>query len=207
MSGWLRAGVLTLLVFGVLVVLGVGADPYQALLHVAVGVGIVAASYVVAGAVIVLLARVTRARSLRRVVFALAPNSAGRVMSMLVAFVTVSPAMVSQADAETHPTSMPVVHEDATEMQRFVQRFGFASDAATMVRDSATYTVQAGDSFWRIAARQVDAVRLDASVRDVAVYWLTLIEANFDVLVDAGNPDLLHVGQVLALPPVQDVQP
>jgi nucleoid-associated protein YgaU len=37
--------------------------------------------------------------------------------------------------------------------------------------------------------------------RQVAAYWLVLIEANRDRLVVADNPDLLYPGQVLVLPP------
>jgi nucleoid-associated protein YgaU len=63
-----------------------------------------------------------------------------------------------------------------------------------------SYTVVAGDSFWQIAKRQVEAHDATAPVRAVAVYWLELIETNLDELVVAGDPNLLLPGQVLQLP-------
>lgn len=58
-----------------------------------------------------------------------------------------------------------------------------------------------GESFWSIAADHVRAASPDASDAEVADYWQQLIDQNVDRLVDPGNPDLLHVGQQLRLPP------
>jgi hypothetical protein len=66
----------------------------------------------------------------------------------------------------------------------------------------ATHTVVAGESFWSIAEGEV-ARRLGRPPTDpdVAPYWLRLIDANRDRLVDPAEPDLLHPGQTLLLPP------
>ena len=60
-------------------------------------------------------------------------------------------------------------------------------------------TVAPGDSFWTIAADAVAGAGLPDAV--VAQYWEALMDANADRLVEPGNPDLLHVGQDLILPP------
>ena len=61
--------------------------------------------------------------------------------------------------------------------------------------------VQPGDSFWRIAEQQL-AQQLGAPPTTAAIttYWVQLVDRNADRLVEAGNPDLLHPGQVLVLP-------
>ena len=58
-----------------------------------------------------------------------------------------------------------------------------------------------GDSFWSIAE---DVVIDRGGPRDegsIARYWRNLVAANLDGLVDPGNPDLIHPGQRLTLPP------
>lgn len=59
-----------------------------------------------------------------------------------------------------------------------------------------TVAVEVGDSFWSIAS---DAAA--AGGVDVVQYWSALVDLNMDRLVEPGNPDLLHVGQTLRLPP------
>lgn len=68
----------------------------------------------------------------------------------------------------------------------------------------SSWTVEAGDSFWSIAAETVvetAAPTGDApSDRRVIGYWRRLVEANRGRLLDPGNPDLLVPGQEIALP-------
>jgi nucleoid-associated protein YgaU len=65
-----------------------------------------------------------------------------------------------------------------------------------------TWVVAPGDSFWSIAEDVVaDTVGRPPSDGEVTRYWRTLVDRNRDRLV-SGDPDLLHPGQVLALPPV-----
>ena len=66
----------------------------------------------------------------------------------------------------------------------------------------ATVVVQPGDSFWSITEELV-TLRLGRPPTDKEVIgpWLDLIARNGQVLADPGDPDLLHPGAVLHLPP------
>jgi nucleoid-associated protein YgaU len=46
-----------------------------------------------------------------------------------------------------------------------------------------------------------DSLGRPGSEREVARYWVVLVEANRDRLVDPTNPDLIYPNQVLRLPP------
>jgi hypothetical protein len=70
-------------------------------------------------------------------------------------------------------------------------------DAATA---PLSWTVEAGDSFWSIAAETVAPASDAPDDRRVIGYWRRLVEANHGRLVDPGNPDLLVPGQELVLP-------
>jgi hypothetical protein len=65
----------------------------------------------------------------------------------------------------------------------------------------ATWTVEPGDSFWRIAARTL-AATWDRPVTDGEIdpYWRAVIAANRAKLADQANPDLLYPAQVMTLP-------
>lgn len=63
------------------------------------------------------------------------------------------------------------------------------SAAETPKKASATYTVVSGDSLSKIAKRHYG----DANK------WKAIFEANRDLI---SNPDLIHPGQVLTLPPL-----
>jgi hypothetical protein len=66
-----------------------------------------------------------------------------------------------------------------------------------------TWRVEAGDSFWSVAAEVVaDALGRPPTDAEVAPYWADLVEANRDRLV-TGDPDLVYPGQYLRLPPVE----
>jgi hypothetical protein len=70
------------------------------------------------------------------------------------------------------------------------------------------WLVQPGDHLWNIAERIVghvmghDALGRVPSDADVARYWLQLVSANRDRLVDADHPDLILPGQRLVVPRV-----
>jgi hypothetical protein len=66
---------------------------------------------------------------------------------------------------------------------------------------ASPWIVEAGDSFWSIAAETVSRSGDGApDVRGLVGYWRRLIEANRHRLLDPANPDLLVPGQELVLP-------
>ena len=68
--------------------------------------------------------------------------------------------------------------------------------------EAATWAVEPGDSFWRIARVHLERTTgREPANREVLPYWRTLIDTNRDELADPANPDLLLVGQNLTLPP------
>lgn len=75
-----------------------------------------------------------------------------------------------------------------------------AADGAPAPIVAPTHTVVAGESFWTVATEVVGATG-ERGTDAVAAYWTRLVDANADRLVQPGNPDLVHVGQVLVLPP------
>jgi nucleoid-associated protein YgaU len=68
-----------------------------------------------------------------------------------------------------------------------------------------THDVAEGDSLWTIARDHLAEVRGggadEPTLREVASYWLRVIEANRDRLA-SGDPDLIYPGEQIVLPPV-----
>jgi hypothetical protein len=76
---------------------------------------------------------------------------------------------------------------------------GPADDAVT----PGEVRVDAGESFRAIAEDRVAAeLGAVASAATVTAYWSALVRAKADRLVEPGNPDLLHVGQAVLVPPL-----
>jgi nucleoid-associated protein YgaU len=75
--------------------------------------------------------------------------------------------------------------------------------ADTNPPEEPSITVAVGDSFWSIAEQLVQH-QLGRRPDDGEVLepWLALIDANRDRLVEPEDPDLLHPGQILRLPPL-----
>lgn len=71
-----------------------------------------------------------------------------------------------------------------------------ATDHAASADPARTVQVRVGDSLWAIAARTLGP---DASTADVASYWHRMQALNAPAL--RADPDLLHPGQHLRLPP------
>lgn len=66
---------------------------------------------------------------------------------------------------------------------------------------TAKWRVERGEHLWGIAASVVaQRTGTEPVVREVADYWLRLIDENRDRFVDPANPDLIHAGLVLTLP-------
>lgn len=75
-------------------------------------------------------------------------------------------------------------------------------DDARRPRPGPTHEVAPGDSFWSIAEEEVSRhLGRPATTGETAAWWILLVEANRERLVDALDPDLLLPGQVLVLPP------
>lgn len=64
------------------------------------------------------------------------------------------------------------------------------------------WIVKPGDDLWSIAAWVMESdLGRSPSNREVAPYWLRLIEANRSALPDPDNPSLIFAGERIALPP------
>jgi hypothetical protein len=64
--------------------------------------------------------------------------------------------------------------------------------------------VAPGDSFWSIAEHLVlNHLGRPPADDEVLEPWLAMIDINRDRLLDPDNPDLIHPGQVLRLPPTE----
>ena len=73
---------------------------------------------------------------------------------------------------------------------------------AQMAPAPTTWTVAPGESLWTIAEELLaDAWQRAPSDGEVDPYWRTLVERNRGRLVDPGDADLIHPGQVLEVPP------
>ena len=68
-------------------------------------------------------------------------------------------------------------------------------DAVTASGAAGTYTVERGDSLWKITQRMLGE---DASIDQIAAAWPVLYESNRGVI--GGNPSLIFAGQVLQIP-------
>jgi hypothetical protein len=68
-----------------------------------------------------------------------------------------------------------------------------------------THTVTGGEHLWSIAAARVASASgrasADLAPADIAPYWLRVVELNRRRL-RSGNPDLVHPGEVVELPPL-----
>jgi hypothetical protein len=61
------------------------------------------------------------------------------------------------------------------------------------------HVVRRGESFWTIAAGLAGegTAGRPAGIDEIAPLWQQLVDQNADILVEPGNPDLLHPGQVV----------
>ena len=184
------------------------ADPYGFVVNVVMVLAWASGTYLLFVAVVAVLSGVFRSRRWR-LLWRFTPSRLSRWLAGAMLLSGVSPA--AAAGAAPMPSAgmpfAPAVVGFSDDVQSFLDRLGLLNppvEHAPLQR--STHTVVAGDSFWRIAQLQVAAAAQLAgsavSVRAVATYWLTLIDANLEILIDASNPDFLQVGQVLTLPPL-----
>lgn len=77
------------------------------------------------------------------------------------------------------------------------------ADEPALHLDGASHTIEPGEHLWAVAARTLEQHSAATPTEtEVAAYWLELIERNRDRLPDPTDPDLVHPGTVLALPPL-----
>ena len=76
-----------------------------------------------------------------------------------------------------------------------------AAPASAPVAPSMVVEVQPGDHLWGISERRVArALRRQPTHAEVHDYWVALMAANAELLVEPGNPNLVVPGQHLVLP-------
>jgi len=212
---WRRLGGVVLVAAGLIAggsMFARAADPYGSLVTAAFVLALLAGSYLVVIVALTVLAATLRSHLLRQLLSRFAPGRLSRLIAGALLLGGMSPA---EANSAVEPSRVQffslhgLVEPRNDDVQALVDRLGFSAQQSLdeVILGNSSYTVTAGDSFWRIAERFVQAAGKqagsDVTVRDVATYWLTLVELNFDELVEAGNPDLLFVGQVLELPPLK----
>lgn len=211
---WWRLTCVAVLAVSLIGISGVVAqtlNPYGVLVLVAIALSLTTGTYLFALVGLTMLSRLFRSHSLRRVLLRCTPGKLSRWLAGAMLLSGVSPAAALNAPTPSADVWLPPPQFNETmqsDVQEFLDRLGLRSPAPDVdpMANSSTYMTVAGDSFWRIAKRQVQKTTLDSDVpvRVVAAYWLRLIEANLDELIEAGNPDRLQVGQVLLLPPLDD---
>jgi hypothetical protein len=104
-------------------------------------------------------------------------------------------------DLPVAPPAVPAPGEGTASM-RLVDAGSPATTPPSAAIRSDDVTVEVGDSFWSIAAEELDRRGgAHPSDRQIVPYWRRLIEHNRARLVDPGNPDLIYPGQVVSLPP------
>ncbi len=113
-----------------------------------------------------------------------------------------SPSVGSDAPAPSGevPSPGPVRAPDAVGPGETGATDGESPDVRRQEDGERTVEVGPGGSFWSVAVASLEATG-SVSEAELLEYWDALVTANLDRLVDPGNPDLLHVGQTLVLPP------
>lgn len=77
-----------------------------------------------------------------------------------------------------------------------------STSASPGQRGVEVWIVKPGDDLWSIAASVMESdLGRSPSNREVAPYWLRLIEANRSALPDPDNPSLIFAGEPITLPP------
>jgi len=71
-----------------------------------------------------------------------------------------------------------------------------------VARPERAVTVEPGDNLWSIAAAALESTGGQApDERQIAAYWLRVIELNRARLPEPGDPNLLFPGDAILLPP------
>ncbi len=76
-------------------------------------------------------------------------------------------------------------------------------DIVIVADASLEVVVRPGDNLWDLAARRIQtALGREVADTEVAPYWVEVIHAN-QQRIRSGDPDLIHPGEVILLPPVR----
>lgn len=119
----------------------------------------------------------------------------GAVSSGQPAVITPEPILLIDAGPTVIEPSAHA-HRNVTPPGPHAGGFGRYEVAAT----PDAWVVEAGDHLWHIAERTLEAAAHPTDEATVTAYWTRLIAANTAAL--DGDPDIIHVGQVITLPPV-----
>jgi hypothetical protein len=103
--------------------------------------------------------------------------------------------------ADEQPTETPPPSPEPPQPDPDPEDPAPASEPAEQAAPEDRWVVEPGDSCWQIAAEVLaDAWQRPPTDAEIVPYWLDLIHVNGDRFV-TGDPDLIHPGQELLLPP------
>ena len=167
-----------------------------------------------------------RLAGLSRIVSALVPVTPRIVRSvadrLVIGAVTLSSLGISPAPAMADRHQPPMI-PDPIEIRATVGESDVDRAAVALVRDDylpygarssapaieatrhpETVEVRNGDSLWLIAKRHLTTgLNRPPTQEELRSHWLATIAANLPTL-SSGNPDLIHPGEIITLPPVQE---
>ena len=173
-------------------------------------VGVALAVWIAGGAVLGLVATVSRSPRWARLWRAAAPISFRRALAASVAISVAAPGAASAADdapeipllsdlgpADRPDPPLPVL-VDLGPLATDAETLPQPETAAVVDEAAAMWTVVAGDHLWRIAEETLGEREPDPDETALVDYWQQLIDANRAVIGD--DVDLIHPGMVLTLP-------
>ncbi len=104
-------------------------------------------------------------------------------------------------EMSSEPNAETMLPYSDTTASRLVESSGASAEGDSPgTSDSQHWTVTEGDHLWKIAIKTLRGQGYQTEPAAVVDYWHQLIDANSEIL--NGNPDLIHPGTVLTLPPV-----
>lgn len=186
--------------------------PARAVIGGVCGVSLLAAGWLLAAAVLQLLAACAPSRRLGAVADLISPRSLQRLVCGLAGVSLTAGLSVAAPSAgfigdpggevavlRRAPDGPPDAGTATLRLAPLVQ--APAPEPAPAPMAVALVTVGPGDSLWSLAEEAlVDAGDPRPSEAAVTAYWHRVIAENRDVLVVPDNPDLIYAGQVITLP-------
>jgi hypothetical protein len=178
-------------------------DAATAALAVVRLVAVAAGWYLLATTAASLLLHLVRARRLAAAVERAAPRLVGRLVRAAAGLTLTATAATTIAPAGAQSDVVVMRRIDGPDDAITMRRLDEPAEPAEPRRE---WVVRTGDSFWRIAESLVsDAWGRAPTDRELDGYWRLLISHNRANLADPANPDLLHPGDVLAVPAVPPI--